>query len=323
MCTAIFDNRCGALFGRTLDLEYSLGEEVVICPKKYPLPLRHAESFDGKFAILGACILREGFPLFYDGLNEAGVAAAALNFPISAEYADFDKGKLNLASFELIPYLLGTCESLAEVRERLKKLNVTSVGFSSELLPTPLHWIFADKGGSLVVECTAGGLNVHENPVGVLTNEPSFDFQLLRLADYSSLDSAPPKNNLSADFQPKNYSRGLGAFGLPGDFSSSSRFVRATFVKNHTSADGADGVTRFFHIMDSVAVPRGCVITEDGREVETVYTSCMALDEPTYYFKTYSRAKVHAVSLCAAKLLSGEFVRLSMDEDVSETDRAR
>ena len=274
MCTAIFDNRCGALFGRTLDLEYSLGEEVVICPKNYPLPLRHVEHFTRKFAILGACILREGFPLFYDGVNEAGVAVAALNFPLSAKYADFDKGKLNLASFELIPYLLGTCESLVEVRRALENINITSDSFSSELPPSPLHWMFADKSSSLVVECTKEGLKVYENPVGVLTNEPSFDFHLTRLADYSSLDSVPPKNSLCNDFHPKIYSRGLGAFGLPGDFSSSSRFVRATFVKKHTAPSGTSPVERFFRMMDTVSVPRGCVITDEGREVETVYTSC-------------------------------------------------
>ena len=297
MCTAIFDNRCGALFGRTLDLEYSLGEEVVICPRNYSLPLRHVERFKRKFAILGTCVLREGFPLFYDGMNEVGVAVAALNFPISAKYFDFKDKRLNLASFELIPYILGNCGSLDEVRGELKNLNITSDSFSAELATSPLHWIFADKGGSLVVECTGEGLKVYENPVGVLTNEPSFDFHLTRLADYSNLDSMPPKNNLSADYQPKIYSRGLGAFGLPGDFSSSSRFVRATFVKNHTSVDGTDGVTRFFRMMDTVSVPRGCVVTDDGREVETVYTSCIDLDGLTYHFTTYARSEIRSIPL--------------------------
>lgn len=314
MCTAIFDNRCGAFFGRTLDLEYSLGEEVVICPKNYHLPLRHIESFKRKFAMLGTCILRDGFPLFYDGVNEVGVAAAALNFPVSAKYADFKEEKLNLASFELIPYVLGTCGSIAEVREKLKNVNITTDGFSVELPPSPLHWIFADKGGSLVVECTAEGLQIYENHVGVLTNEPSFDFQLLRLADHSSLDSAPPKNSLCANFQPQVYSRGLGAFGLPGDFSSSSRFVRATFVKNHISADGADGVTRFFHIMDSVSVPRGCVITDDGREVETVYTSCMELEGGKYHYKTYSHSEICTATFSDYDLSSDKPIKISKIE---------
>ena len=297
MCTAIFDNRCGAFFGRTLDLEYSLGEEIVICLREYPIALRHHSGAERRYSVMGVATVREGFPLFYDGVNEAGVAAAALNFPVSAKYADFKEEKLNLASFELIPYVLGTCGSLAEVRELFENVNITSDGFSTALPPSPLHWIFADKGGAVTVESTAEGLKVYDNPVGVLTNEPKFDFQLTRLADYSNLDALPPKNSLCRDFQPTRYSRGLGGVGLPGDFSSPSRFVRAVFVKNHISSDGAGRVERFFHTMRSVFVPRGCVITDDGREVETVYTSCIDLETLTYHFTTYARSEIRSIPL--------------------------
>ena len=298
MCTAVFDNGCGNLFGRTLDLEYSLDEEIVICDKKYPLAFRHVGGVERKFSIMGAAIVKEGFPLFYDGVNESGLAAAALNFPISAKYSDYRCHKTNLASFEVIPYVLGYCASLAEVRELLQNVNITSEGFSSELPPSPLHWMFADKSGTLVVEATADGLKIFENPIGVLTNEPSFDFQLLRLADYSSIDVKSPKNTLCSDFHPTVYSRGLGGVGLPGDYSSFSRFVRATFVKNHISTEEADKVERFFHIMRSVFVPRGCVVTDEGRAVETVYTSCIDLDTLTYHYTTYASSKIRSVSIC-------------------------
>ena len=297
MCTAIFDNRCGAFFGRTLDLEESLGEEIVICHKEYPIALRHHSGAERRYSVMGVATVRDGFPLFYDGVNEAGVAAAALNFPVSAKYADFKEEKLNLASFELIPYVLGTCGSLAEVRELFENVNITSDGFSTALPPSPLHWIFADKGGAVTVESTAEGLKVYDNPVGVLTNEPKFDFQLIRLADYSNLDALPPKNSLCRDFQPTRYSRGLGGVGLPGDFSSPSRFVRAVFVKDHISSDGAKPIERFFHTMRSVFVPRGCVITDEGREVETVYTSCIDLETLTYHFTTYARSEIRSIPL--------------------------
>ena len=297
MCTAIFDNRCGAFFGRTLDLEYSLGEEIVVCHREYPIALRHHSGAERRYSVMGVATVRDGFPLFYDDVNEAGVAAAALNFPVSAKYADFKEKKLNLASFELIPYVLGTCGSLVEVRELFENVNITSDGFSTALPPSPLHWIFADKGGAVTVESTAEGLKVYDNPVGVLTNEPKFDFQLIRLADYSNLDALPPKNSLSRDFQPTRYSRGLGGVGLPGDFSSPSRFVRAVFVKDHISSDGAEPIERFFHTMRSVFVPRGCVITDDGREVETVYTSCIDLETLTYHFTTYARSEIRSIPL--------------------------
>ena len=255
--------------------------------------------------MMGIATVRDGFPLYYDCVTEAGVAAAALNFPISAKYADFRAGKLNLASFEIIPYVLGRCADLGEVRKCLADLNVTAIAFSEELAATPLHWIFADKSGSLVLESTAEGIKIYENTVGVLTNEPGFDYQLTRLADYMGLGSMPPQNNFSSDFEPCRYSRGLGGFGLPGDFSSSSRFVRATFVKNHISTEGAGKIERFFHILGSVAVPRGCVMTDGGREVETVYRSCVDLDERTYHYSTYSSPEIRFFRL-GDSMLDGE-----------------
>lgn len=312
MCTALLDTKCGNFFGRTLDLEYSLGEEVVICPRNFPFPLCHGGDPQRKYAIVGTACVRDGKPLYFDGVNEVGVAGAALNFPLSAKYADYRCHKTNLASFEIIPYILGGCESISEVREALLGVNITADAFSRAISPSPLHWIFSDRSGSLVVEVTAAGIKIHENPVGVLTNEPGFDFHLTRLADYAGLDAKTPKNTLSEDFKPTLYSRGLGAFGLPGDFSSVSRFVRAVFVKNHTSVEGADGVERFFRMMSTVSVPQGCVITDEGREVKTVYTSCMELDEPTYYFTTYGRSAVRAVSLRRGAPSSSELLRFSM-----------
>ncbi len=318
MCTAIFDTKYGNFFGRTLDLEYSLGEEVVICPRNFRIKLCHEGDFSSDYAIVGVAHVRDGVPLYYDGVNEAGIAAAGLNFPISARYSDPMEEKINLASFELIPYVLGRCESLSAVKRCLSNVNITKDAFSPELPPTPLHWIFADKEGSLVLESTESGVKIHENPVGVLANEPSFDFQLMRLGDYMSLGALPPKNSLTLDFEPTLYSRGLGAFGLPGDFSSVSRFVRAVFVKNHTVGERWAGGARFFRMMDSVSVPCGCIITDEGRAVKTVYTACIDLDKLTYYFTTYSHTAPRAVQLRGETLSSDSLSRFSMDghEDV-------
>jgi choloylglycine hydrolase len=315
MCTAVFDNKCGTLFGRTLDLEYSLREEVVICPRNFPLKLRRIGDFERKYAIMGACAVREGVPLFYDGVNEVSLAAAALNFPVSAKYGEFRCHKINLASFELIPYILGNCENTSDVKKCLSEVNITDDAFSEELPPSPLHWIFADRNGSLVAEAEATGLRIYDNPVGVLTNEPSFDFQLIRLADYASLDAKTPKNTLCSDFHPTFYSRGLGGVGLPGDFSSVSRFARAVFVKNHISEEGADGVERFFHIMNSVAMPRGCIITDEGREVETVYTSCIDLDTLTYHYTTYAHSEIRSVSMKNNDIDGNALFRSSMNTE--------
>ena len=314
MCTAIFDNKYGSLFGRTLDLEYSLGEEVVICPRNYPISLRHLGERTRKYCILGTAFVKDGIPLYYDGVNEAGLCAAALNFPATAKYAVKTLGKVNLAPFEFIPYILGSCDSLDKVKNTLARTTITSDSFSDDLPVTPLHWMIADKSGAIAVECSAGGLEVYDDPVGVLTNEPRFDYQLLRLADYSALDPRPPKNNLTDTYRPTLYSRGLGAYGLPGDFSSSSRFVRAVFAKNHTTSDRGEEIQRIFHIMNTVSVPRGCVITDEGSEVKTVYTACIDLDTLTYHFTTYSSPTIRSVSLTEEYTAPPSLIRRKMCE---------
>lgn len=321
MCTAIFDNKYGNLFGRTLDLECSFGEEVVICPRDYPLPLRHLGEKARKYSILGTAYVKDGTPLYYDGVNEAGLCAAGLNFPVTAKYYDRTLGKVNLAPFELIPYILGNCDSLDKVKNTLARTAITSESFSDDLPATPLHWMFADKSGAIAVECSAEGLKVYDDPVGVLTNEPSFDFQLLRLADYSALGPRPSKNNLTDTYRPTLYSRGLGAYGLPGDFSSASRFVRAVFAKNHTTSEKGEKIGRLFHIMNTVAVPRGCVITDEGCEVETVYTSCIDLDTLTYHYTTYSSPTIRSLTLTKEYTAPPRLIRRKMCEEDEENGR--
>lgn len=289
MCTAINETRGRHLFGRTLDLEYSHSEKIVITPR----------GAKGRFAIIGCAALFDGTALYYDAANEAGLCAAALNFPNYCEYHEKREGKHNIPSFELIPFILGECKNVAEAAALLEKTNVTPESFSERLPANPLHWIFADRERAVTLESTRGGISIHENSLGVLTNAPDFRYHLTRLADYMKLSPHPEHNSLCPSYEPAVYSRGLGAFGLPGDLSSSSRFVKAVFVKEHTDlpAEKPLCVERFFHMMDSVSVPSGCVVTDGGKSVRTVYTSCIDTAENIYYFTTYENRRIRAVSL--------------------------
>ena len=293
MCTAI---RNGRLFGRTLDLEFSYGEGVVLLPRNAPYRFRFETPADPPLAILGTAYCYGGVPLFYDAMNESGLAAAALNFPGLAVYQPYCKGACNLASFEVIPYLLRSCRTVSAVRERLREVRVTADAVSDELPVTPLHWLIADRDGAITVEPTAEGLRVFENPFGVLTNAPDFRYHTAHLSEFLHLTPDPPENRLLPEFPLPTLSRGMGAIGLPGDFSSQSRFVRAVYAKRH--AEGAEStVERFFHVMDTVKVPRGCVRTEEGRAVFTVYTSCMDLEALTYSFTTEACREIRSVSM--------------------------
>lgn len=296
MCTAISLNSGKHLFGRTLDLEFSYGESVVITPEKFTFYFRHQAPISSHPALIGTAHIADGFPLYYDAMNSSGLCAAALNFPGYAVYQDPKPMKVNLAAFEVIPYILSTCKTLEEARNLLEKINVTREQFSEKLPSTPLHWIFADGGGAIVAEPLAEGLRIYENPFGVLTNSPPFDYHVTRLADFLSLNSAPPQNTLFPNANLHPYSRGMGAMGLPGDFSSASRFVRAAFVKAHTNlTDKSDDISRFFHVIGTVSQPNGCALTEDGKPIRTIYTSCMDTSEKIYYFTTYGCRRIRAV----------------------------
>lgn len=292
MCTAlVYDH----LFGRTLDLEHSYHEQVVVLPRRFPLPFRMTDSQFSHHAMIGMAHLENGHPLFYDAVNEAGLAMAALNFPLSTVYQSVKTGTDNLAPFELIPWVLGRCSTVDQARHLLERANVIGLDFSPRLPSTPLHWLIADRENALVAEPAQEGLCLYDDSVGVLTNEPPFPFQLSRLNDFLSLSSAPPENRFSPALPLTAYSRGMGALGLPGDWSSQSRFVRCAFAA-HNSPRPAD-VTQFFHLMSTVAVPRGCIRLKDGQEVTTIYTSCCDLNAGIYHYVTYENRQICAVDV--------------------------
>ena len=310
MCTAITYRTKDHYFGRTLDLEYSYEEAVTVTPRNFPLVFRTEKNMDSHYAIIGMATVTENYPLYYDAVNEHGLAAAALNFPDNAHYFPTTEGKDNIAPFELIPWILGQCKDLQEARILLKKINICNIPFSDALPLSPLHWMIADPSGALTVESVAHGLQIHENPVGVLANNPPFDYQMTHLCDYLHLTSQPMENRFGdVDLAP--YSRGMGAMGLPGDFSSASRFVRAAFVKTYSLSkeEEMESISQFFHILGSVEQSRGCVRLPEGGAVITVYTSCMNTDKGIYYYTTYDNRCICAVDMHGCDLDTGNLVQ--------------
>ncbi len=306
MCTAICISGEHPLFGRTLDVDRPYGECVITVPRNYPLSFRHEQTNQSHHAIIGIGCVNSGVPLYFDAMNESGLYAAGLNFPISAKYHPFDSDKYNIASFEFITWILSECDTLSKARELLRSTNITDDSFSDELSPTPLHWIIADKTGAITVESVSDGLKIHENNFGVLTNEPPFEYHSSHMADFMHLTPSPPKNSICPDQEIASYSRGMGAIGLPGDFSSASRFVRAFFVKTHCeTSPESDEISRFFHITDSISVPYGCVKNEYGKNMYTRYTSCVDAKNLCCYFTTYARRNIRSVKL-EAELLNGK-----------------
>ena len=304
MCTAITYQTGQLYFGRTLDYECSYGEQVTVTPRRYPFEFRHAGPLHTHYAMIGMAHLEDGYPLYYDAVNEKGLCAAGLNFVGNAVYAQPESGKTNVAQFELIPWLLGRCASVAQAREQLARLNLTGTPFSAALPSAQLHWLLADRQEAVTIESTADGLHIYENPVGVLTNNPPFAQQLFNLNNYMQLSPRQPEKRFSEALPLHCYSRGMGALGLPGDLSSASRFVRAAFTKLNAVSDGTEqgSVSQFFHILGAVEQARGCCEVSDGRYERTIYTSCCNADSGVYYYSTYDNRCLAAVDMYQEKL---------------------
>lgn len=224
---------------------------------------------------------------------------AGLAFTGNAYYFPEDPNKVNVSPFEFIPYVLGQCASIDEVKALLKDLNLVKINFSDKLPLSPLHWLIADREHSIVVESVKEGLKVYDNPVGVLTNNPSFDMQLFSLNNYRALSPVATSNRFSDKLELDEYSRGMGTLGLPGDLTSTSRFVKATFTKfNVIPGQGeADSVSQFFHILHSVEQQKGlCNVGNDEFEY-TIYSSCCNVDKGIYYYTTYNNNQITGVNM--------------------------
>lgn len=298
MCTALTYKTADHYFGRNLDLEYSYCETVTITPRNYSFVFRHTASIDHHYAMIGMATVVEDQPLYYEATNEHGLSAAGLNFPGNAVYQPKLPDKINITPFELIPWLLGQYRTVAEVRKALQDVSLLREHFSEGLSLTPLHWMVADRNESIVIEPMTNGLRVHDDPVGILTNNPPFEYHMLNLSNYLNLTPEEPTNRFSTKLDLRPYSRGLGSFGLPGDPSSPSRFIKAAFVKLNAVSDPSEkaSVSQFFHILSAVGLQKGSVITEHGLE-KTVYSSCCNMDRGIYYYTTYDNNQVTGIHL--------------------------
>lgn len=329
MCTAVTYKTKDFYFGRTLDNEFSYGEDVTVTPRNYVFNFRNAGTVKSHYAIIGIAHISEGYPLYYDGINEKGLGVAGLNFVGNAYYNDVtektdvvaekkgkdvngqgEAAKDNVAVFEFIPWILGQCASVKEARAFLERINITNVEFRSDMPVAQLHWIIADRSEAITVESVKEGLRVYDNPVGVLTNNPPFDEQIFLLNNYMHLSPKQPENTFSKKLDLETYSKGMGALGLPGDLSSQSRFVRAAFVKMNSVSGDSEGesVNQFFHILGSVDNQRGCCICDSGEYETTMYTSCYNVDKGMYYYTTYNNHQITAVDMHKENLDGEELV---------------
>ena len=326
MCTALtLNNKKTFLFGRNMDIETSFGQKVVITPRNFTIPMRFQKPIKQKYAVIGmASPMKDvehnniDYPLYAEAANEKGLAVAGLNFPATAHYPKPGeiKGAFELTPYEVIPYLLSQFTTTKEVKDFFVKNNVQIVhkSFAPNIPVAPLHFIVSDKmEDSIVIEPCKDGLKVYENTLGILTNNPTFDWQTINLSFYQNIKTKQSDDVEWIGEKLDPFGQGFGSVGLPGDWTPPARFVRTSYLKNSSpiEEDKNKMITQFFHILDNVAMVKGSIIVDTPRGEKfdiTLYTSCIDLNEGVYYYKSYDNNQINVIRLHNENLDGNEII---------------
>lgn len=297
------------LLGRTYDQFGDLAANRVIgvppgagcSPSLHP----EGEAPSGRYAYTGMAVLGFGEPILVDGVNAAGLMGALLHYP---EYAVYPKKaepeKTAVHPGRLLAWLLSRC---AGVREAVEAMNaITLVDEPIQGKPLPAHYILSDKTGeTLVIEPDAGGVRIHRNTIGVLTNSPDYRWHRTNLRNFVGVTNLPKAPRTIAGHEIREFGERLGGgTGLPGDYSSPSRFVRMAFMKEYAvrGENEVDGVSRMFRAFAMADIPEGLAKGDPDYEVyeQTLCTSVLCAESGLYYFAPAQNRRISAVRLLEA-----------------------
>lgn len=312
MCTAVrFNGAEGEMFfGRNLDWVNGYGEKVVITPRGF----KYQSAFLGEMggaAVIGMGIVAEGVPLYFDCANEHGLAVAGLNFPGYAAYAtEAVEGKTNVAAYEFPLWVTLNFKTVDEVEKVLKDVAIVAKPINEQYPVSQLHWMIGDKERSIVVEYTARGMEVFENEVDILTNQPGYAWHRENLRNYMNLGFEEPEKVNWGKAELKPFGTGSLLRGLPGGFYPTDRFVRVAYFNTHypMQSTEAANISRLFHTLAVVAMIDGAAAMTDGRFEKTIYTGGYSTATQTYYYNTYEDFAIKSVAMKDYNLDSSELI---------------
>jgi len=223
-----------------------------------------------------------------------------------AKYQEVSRSdyKNAIAIIDLGTWILGNFSKVEEVKSAIKNVKVWGKVVEKLGSVPPLHVALHDsEGNSAVIELIAGEKKIHNNPVGVLTNSPSFDWHMANLRNYVGITSYNAKPITMNGETFKGMGEGSGLAGLPGDFTPPSRFVRAaTFVRlSNAPEDSSEGINLANHILNTVDIPKGAIKEEKENaglaEGHTLWVTIKDLNNKVFYFRTYEDLTLRSIDL--------------------------
>jgi choloylglycine hydrolase len=310
---------------RTLEFAVDLNSDVILLPRGYARTGttpdgKSGKTWTAKYASLGANGL--GLPVLFDGLNEKGLSAGLFYFPNMAKYQPYSPSDANktIAPWELGSYILDNFASVDEVRENVPNILVGEVVYGPWKFVPGVHFIVQDATGkSLVIEYVDGKLNLHDDPLGVMSNTPTFDWHMTNLRNYVNLSDTNASPLQLGPVKLTGFGQGSGMLGLPGDFTPPSRFVRAAVFSQSElpSQKGDEAVVKAFKILNNFDIPKGSL--REGKDEHgnvivdyTAWTSANDLTGKRFYFRTSDNSQIRMVDLTKQKLDGKEILTWSM-----------
>ena len=313
MCTGVrfSDNAGNMYFGRNLDWSTPYGQRVVITPRGYKYKTAFLGENTKSPALIGMGIVAENTPLYFDCANENGLAVAGLNFPGYAKYetAPVD-GKINVAAYEFPLWVALNFDTVDEAEKALRNVAIVAKPINDQYPVSQLHWIIGDAKRSIVVEYTASGMEIFENDVDILTNQPGYGWHKENLRNYMNLFSQMPKEVKWGKAKMTAFGSGSLMRGIPGGFYSTDRFIRVAYLNTHypVQSDEATNVSRLFHTLTGVAMIDGGASMADGAFEKTIYTGGYSTATQTYYYSTYEDPAIRSVALKDQNIDSSELI---------------
>lgn len=302
MCTGIrfSDGQDNLYLARNLDWTSGYGQQVVLTPTGYAPRSPFGAVGSIEHATIGMGIVEEDTPLYFDCGNDAGLAVAGLNFPGYAAYASGPvEGAVNVAAYEFPLWVASQFASVDEVETALQDVVIVDKPINDKYPSSLLHWIIADATRSIVVEYTSEGMHVFDDDVDVLTNQPGFAWHHENLRNYLNTSPEFPEETVLGRAHLTPFGSGSHMRGIPGDYYSPSRFVRAAYVNAHypTKGNEEENVSRAFHTLQQVAMVDGCAAMGSGDFEITIYTGLFSSRTSTYYWNTYDDPRIRSVAM--------------------------
>jgi len=322
------------LIVRSMEFAFDMHYQTVVVPRNTPFQSPFMKDLNGmKWDTKYGYVAITSMKLTYgasDGMNEKGLAAALLWYETDMTWQKTTPADSNIALAQAMfcDWVLGNFSSVEEVREALPKIKVFGYEDPASGLKPTVHFIVYDAdGGCIVIEYNEGTYKIYDNPMGIMTNAPEFPYHLNNLRNYIGMRPNNPSSPYEEKLNIRPTGQGAGFWGLPGDYTPPSRFVRLAVLTAYADqqADAKANLNMGQHIMNTFDIPFG-IISEKGPDNKiykesTQWVTFRDLTNKVLYFRTYDNFTLRKIDLNKIDLSKPSIRIYSMyDEEQSIID---